>query len=173
MQSTNTAGFFIEALGIDGQTVGKVFKEQAKLSAKWLTIFSQHLQVHGAVFDTPLLGPLSHISVRLTSANASALVTLSVHALPAASLLLLGGESMETDQSLGTMFVQSMRRTFPPQATGAQVGAFEQVLSAKDRPITFVVPIPNDRIDASDRELVKEIAQHLAGAFFMIHPTKN
>lgn len=163
----------MEALGIDGQTVGKAFQAQAKLSPKWLTIFSQHLQVHGAAFNTPLLGTLSHISVRLTSANSSALVTISVHALPAASLLLLGGESMDTDQTIGTMFVQSMRRAFPLEATGAQADAFEQVLSAKDRPITFVVPIPNDRIDAGDRELVKEIAQHLAGAFFTIHPSKN
>jgi hypothetical protein len=166
MQITELTGFYIEAVGIDGQTVGKAFQEQGKLSGKWLTIFSHHLQSHGAVFDTPLEGPLAHIRIQFTAANSSALATLSVHEVPAASLLLLGGKSPETEKALGEMFIQSMRRSFPAQATGAGANAFQQILSSTERPMIVVVPLPNEGVEIGDRELVKEITQHLAGAFF-------
>jgi hypothetical protein len=172
MQLTEMTGFFIEAVGIDGRTVGKAFQEQGKLSGKWLTIFSQHLITHGAVFDTPLQGPLAYVRIKFTSANSSALATLSVHGIPAASLLLLGGRSPETEKALGEMFIQSMSRSFPVQATGADADAFQQILSSTEQPVIVVVPLPNEGIETGDRELVKEITHHLAGAFFA-RPSAN
>jgi hypothetical protein len=167
MGTTKTKRFCIDALGIDGASIGKAFQEQNKLSLKWLAIITEHLKTQGAVFDTGLSGPLAHIRIKFTSANSAALITLSVHDKPAASVLLFSGESPETEQALGKMFVQSMRRSFPLNATGGKADAFEQVLSEKDRPLMVVVPIPNDNIDESDRELIKEISQHLADAFLV------
>jgi hypothetical protein len=167
MGTTKTKRFYIDALGIDGVSIGKAFQEQNKLSRKWLATITGHLNTHGAVFDTRLSGPLAHIRIKFTSANSAAFVMLSVHDKPAASLLIFGGKSSETEQALGKMFVQSMRRSFPPHATGANADAFEQVLSEKNRPLMVVVPIPNGNIDEGDRELIKEISQHLAGAFLV------
>lgn len=159
-------GFFILPFGMDGEPVGFGFWEQVRLSENWLTVCRDYLNEHGAVFDASWSGNLSHIRTKITSASGTALVTFFVQGKVALSVLLLAGTSPAAEESAAQMFVESLRRSAPVQAATQSPNPFNNIFSAKDRPLMVVVPWPETTVSEQDHKLVRELGLHLAGAFF-------
>jgi hypothetical protein len=159
-------GFFILPFGMDGEPVGFGFWEQSKLSESWLNVCKDYLNTHGTAFDASWSGNLSHIRTKLTSASATALVTFFVQGNVALSVLLLAGTSSAVEESVSQVFVESLRRSAPVQAATHSPNPFNDIFSAKDRPLMVVVPWPDATVSEEDHKLVRELGLHLAGAFF-------
>jgi len=144
-----------------------------KLSTKWLAICNDYLEFNGASFNAPWSGDLSHIYLRLTSASGGALATFSVHSKPATSALLASGVSPSAEAELLKMFVDSLRKVVLVKQAATSSDPFQQVLAIKERPIKIVVPWPDRTISEQDHELIRELAIHTAGAFFVRNSRQN
>jgi hypothetical protein len=163
-------GFFVAPFGIDGESEGVDHWKLDQLSPKWIAICDQHLCSHGATFNAPWRGSLSHIQIKLTSAAGVALATLSVQGKPAASLALASGLSPTAEAGVLKMFVDSLRSVALVRQAAASPDPFRNALVIEERPVMIVVPWPDSTISEEDRALVRELALHTAGAFFARNP---
>jgi hypothetical protein len=159
-------GFFVAPFGIDGEPEGLDRWELAKLSAKWLAICEEHLELHGTSFNAPWRGHISHVQMKFTSASGVALVTFFVRGRPAASVALASGLSPTAEADVMRMFVDSLRRVAVVRAAAASQNPFQEAFTVRERPVMIVVPWPDAMISEQDRALVRELAIHTAGAFF-------
>jgi hypothetical protein len=160
------AGFFIAPFGVDGEPEGFEYVELGRLSGKWLTIVGEHLREHGASFDVPWSGNLSHIRTKFTSASGVALVTFRVGSQPAASVALASGRAADAESEVLRMFIDSLRRVHLVGAAAASAEPFAKVTMIAERPVMIVVPWPDSAISQQDHSVVRELSLHLAGAFF-------
>jgi hypothetical protein len=159
-------GFFIAPFSIDGEQEGLVFRDISKLSSKWLSICSDFLNSHGNSFEAAWSGQLSHIKTRFTVASGVALVTFYIADRIAASIVLSDGSSSSTESKVLQMFVDSILKIKLVQEAATSPTVFHKMLSIKERPLMVVIPWPDADITATDHDLVRELTQHLAGAFF-------
>lgn len=159
-------GFHVAAYAFDGALVGLDHWGRDQLSDTWLAICSEHLAQHGANFDAPWLGKLSHIQTQYTSSAGIALVTFSVHGRPVSSLALLTGQSPAAETEALELFVDSLQRVELVHAAKTQASPFADTLTICERPLMVVVPWPDPTVTQQDHELVRELAIHLSGAFF-------
>jgi hypothetical protein len=160
------AGFFIAPFGVDGESEGFDYVELGRLSGKWLTIAGEYLREHGASFEARWGGNLSHIETKFTSALGVALVTFRVGSHLAASVALASGRAVAAESDALRMFVDSLRRVQLVEAAAASKEPFANVTAIAERPVMIVVPWPDSAILQQDQSVVRELALHLAGAFF-------
>ena len=159
-------GFFIAPFSVDGECQAIDYWECAELSARWLAVCAEHLARHGASFDAPWNGNLSHISTKMTAVSGAAIVTFKVGGDIAASVVLADGRSPLAESEVLKMFVESVRKVGVSVAAGTSSHPFQRVLSIEERPLMVVVPWPDDAIAEQDHAAVRELSIHLAGAFF-------
>jgi hypothetical protein len=164
MQRRN--GFFILPFGIDGEPVGMNFWEYSSLSAEWLEICARQVETPGAAPKVEWKGNLSHIRTDIVRAAGTALITFLVGERVAASALLMSGCSASAEETFARLFVESLNRVNIVAAASSSPKPFEGVLAAKERPLMAVVAWPDETIRELDRDLVRELGLHLAGAFF-------
>jgi hypothetical protein len=160
-------GFFIAAFGIDGECEGTDYWDFEKLSSKWLNICEEHLAQHGASFDAPWNGRLSHIQTKFTAASGVALVTLSAYGRLGVSVALASGHSSDAETSVLKMFVNSLRGAQLVNVASQSQEPFQDVLAIKERPVMIVVPWAAPEISEQDHALLRELSIHIAGAFFL------
>jgi hypothetical protein len=123
------------------------------------------LAAQGPVFRCPVpLPPLQHIHIQLTSSNAAALVTLTVHDQPVSSAVALTGSDPAADAEVLRMFVDSMRNVWLVKQAAATPTPFAAVFGLAQRPLYVVIPWANPRLSAEDQQLVHELDNHLAAA---------
>jgi hypothetical protein len=160
-------GFFIASFGINGEMEGIDHWAIDKLSSKWLEICSQYLAFHGASFDAPWSGDLSHIQTKFTAASGAALVTFSAMGKLVASIALASGNAQTTESSVLKMFVNSLRGVELVRAASISLEPFQGVFEIKERPLMVVVPWGDPKTTEQDNALVRELSIHTAGAFFL------
>jgi hypothetical protein len=159
-------GFYIAPFGIDGKLEGLEFWKASRLSAKWLTACGQFLDEQGFVFDASWPGNLSHIQTRFTSASGAAIVTFMTSGRVAASILLASGYAPAAEHEVIGMFIESLRHVELVRVASGALPSFERVRSISERPLMVVVPWPDPAIPERDHQIVRELALHLAAAFF-------
>jgi len=164
--SEEVSGFFVAPFRIDGELEGLAYQEVSRLSRAWHDTCAQFLELHGSHFDRSWSGNLSHIRTKFTARSGVAIVTFSVDAKIAASIALESGLSPFVEADVMKLFVDSLGRVGLVRTASASAQPFESVLSIKDRPLMIVVPWPDSTITTQDHALVRELAVHLAGAFF-------
>jgi hypothetical protein len=163
-------GFFVRPYALDGQSVGTGFWEYSRLSARWLKVCGQFLANLGEADCHPFEGNLAHISAQLTLASGAALVSFYVRERLVLTSLLQSGISIHEENEVGRMLVESLKRSGPAGIAAAGADAFDEVLTALERPLMTIVPWADPSIATDDHELVRELALHLAGAFFRSAP---
>lgn len=161
------AGFYIAGFGVDGELEGTDFWPFERLSAKWLDICREYLAAYGASFDEPWSGTLSHIRTRFTAVSSAALVTLSTHGRPVASVALASGFARDAELSVLKMFVNSLRGVELVGIAAKSQEPFEQMLEIPERPLMIVVPWASPETSEQDHALVRELSIHMAGAFLL------
>jgi|SRR5581483_2269172 len=166
-ESKRVPGFSVAAFGIDGEVQGIDRWDFEKLSSKWLRICGEYLEHHGASFDASWSGPLAHIQTKFTSASGAALVTFGVKGKLAASVALASGLTPATESSVLKMFVNSLRGVELVAAAAQSPEPFREVLAIEERPLMLVVPWADSEVSEQDQALIRELAIHTAGAFFM------
>ena len=120
---------------------------------------------HADSFRTTLPGPLNHVELKFTSAAGAALGTFYVGGQLAASAAYLRGDSLDADQELMDMFVESLRRSSLVQNCKTEADPFAAVFGLRQRPLHVVVPWANPKIEEKDQDLVHELGNHIAAAF--------
>ncbi|MGH7132867.1 MAG: hypothetical protein ACREJO_13075 [Phycisphaerales bacterium] len=165
----NSPGFWIAPFTIDGEPEGIGHWPYSRLSAQWLDICRGFLQFHPASFESPWPGVLSHITTKMTTIAGLALVTFHVHGRPAACMVLATGGVAQIEAGVLQAFVESLRAVSLTRESGSSISPFDRVFTITERPVMIGVPWPDSAISAEDHALVKELAVHTAGAFFMRH----
>ena len=164
---TQAPGFYIAPFAVDGQGEGIVYQEQARLSAQWLYVCRNFIERNTAGVEAVWEGELAHISTKLTAAPGVALASFKVNGETAASLLLASGALPAAEDQVIEMFIRSMAQVELVRENAApEQEPFEALREILDRPLMVVVPWPSETIAQQDRDLVQELAVHLAGAFF-------
>jgi hypothetical protein len=171
MLSGRRSGFFVLPFGIDGEPVGCDFWEESKLSKDWLRTCSSFLDAYGSTFDASWAGNLAHIRTQLTSSSGAGLLTFLVRDKLVLSGLLLAGLAPEAERYLVGQFVESLNTAAVVQAATQRSPAFGAIFSCEKRPVLIVVPWPDEAISERDHGIVRELALHLAAAFFAKHRT--
>ena len=166
MTDSTQPGFFIVPFAFDGEQVGSGYWPLSRLSAKWLGVCSEFIQAHGPVFDAPWSGKLSHIRTKFTSASGAAIGTFFVQSEIVSSVLLLNGSSPNAEQTVAKMFADSLTKTFQSQLRQPPTDSFSKISSISERPLMVIVHLPAPDVSDDDQEIVRELALHLAGAFF-------
>lgn len=159
-------GFFAAPFSIDGEPIGTDHWDFEKLSPKWLAICDDVIHNHGPSFDFRWNENLSHIQMKITSASGAALMTLSVYGKLVLSVALVSGISLTADTDLMEMLVASFREVTLVRQVAASSEPFEKMYAIKERPTMIVLPWPDTSISEQDHALVRELAIHMAGAFF-------
>ena len=163
----NSPGFWVAPFAIDGQSEGIGRWPYSRLSNKWLEICRGFLDFHPPSFESAWPGVLSHITIKLTTIAGLSLITFQVHGRPAACMILATGGATQIESGVLHIFVESLRRVSIVQATASSTPPFDQVFAITERPVMIAVPWPDSQISEQDHSLVKELALHTAGAFFM------
>jgi hypothetical protein len=160
--------FAVAAFDPAGALIGTGARGFHELSDKWLGICKAFLAAYGENFRAPWQGALAHLETRFTSSDGSALISFYANGILASSLALLSGRSAELETSMLQMFVRSLRETETVKACAVSEAPFEEVFGIAPRPLMVVVPWGNERVSDEDHGLLRELAVHLSGAFFLV-----
>ncbi len=110
-------------------------------------------------------GPLSHIEIKLTSADGAGLGMFYVNGALALSVGLFRGACAETEAAVLDAFVASMRNSRVVQMAKSSDHPFEAALQLHQRPLLVLVVWPPDDLTETDADLVRELSTHFAAAF--------
>ena len=161
----NASRFFVAPFTNDGKLIGVGPWELSELSPKWLDVCEAILSHQGPGFRISLEEALSHLEIKLTSANGAGLGMFFAHGHLAISTCYLCGDDLDAENEILSMFVSSLRRSQTMQTSHVSDLPFEEVFSLKQRPLHIVVLWANPKISADDQELIHELSIHFAGAF--------
>jgi hypothetical protein len=164
--SKESVRFFVAPFSVDGEMQGLDVFEPSALSGRWLGLCRDHLERYGSVFDRAWEGNLSHIRTKFTSASGVAFISFYVESRLVASIALGTGRSSSAESEALRMFVISLRRVDLVRVAANSGDPFQKVLMIEERPLMIVVPWPDLGVSDQDHALVRELATHLAGAFF-------
>lgn len=159
--------FFVAPFGIDGEFVGIGEWNLSQLSSEWLQ-FCADLLSEGDVFQTILPKPLNRFELKFTSEDGAAMATFSADGQIVASALYLRGDDRRSELDVLRMFVESLRRTKIVQSSQSCNKPFESVFTLSQRPLHIVVPWANPLVSSQDQDLVKELGNHIGGAFLCL-----
>jgi hypothetical protein len=159
----HSAYFCVAAFTPDGELVGTGMRKLAELSPKWLSVCQALLDANGSVFRISPGQTLSHIELKLTSADGAGLGAFFVHGHLATSTAYFRGAVPEAEAEVQRMFLASLR---PSKRLGAPSGTpFEALLGIPERPLHVVIPWANPRVSDEDYSLLRELSDHFAGVF--------
>jgi len=156
---------FVAPFAFNGELMGIGKCEVSELSLKWLDICRAILNDHGPVFRVSLGDSLSHLEIKLTSANGAGLGIFYAHSEIELSTAYLSGDDPKSENDILSMFVSSLRKSNVVQNSQINSLPFEEVFSVKERPLHIVVVWANPKISDEDQELIQELSSHFAGAF--------
>lgn len=157
--------FFVAPFAADGELLGVGAWQLSDLSPKWLNFCEVMLRDLGPVFRTSLGGPLSHLEIKLTSADGAGLGIFYAHGQIAVSTAYLRGQDANAELAVLRMFIVSLRQVDMVKNFQINSSPFESVLSVRERPLHVVVVWGNPNISNQDQELIRELSNHFAGAF--------
>ncbi|MGC5799353.1 hypothetical protein [Sphingomonas sp. NFX23] len=158
--------FSIAPFGLDGSLEGRAVWNVADLSPKWIGVCSDLIRENGTTFDKSLGGNLNHLSIKFVSANAAALVTISIHNRPVLLGAFASGKEPQSDVEVLTMFAESTSQaTLRFHAPDSE--AFSELYAITDRPLLVVVPWPDPLVSDQEHDLAREIILHFIGAFVL------
>jgi hypothetical protein len=163
--------FYVAAYSEAGDLEGVHNLDIFSMSEKWITLCGEYLNHHGNSFEASWSGVLSHIRTKFTSEKGVALVTISAHDRPLASILLASGKSKDAELSIIKMFINSLIGLNSVRLTTSSDEPFRGMLAISDRPLMIVVPHIDENVDERDHSLVRELSLHLAGAYFLLQST--
>lgn len=157
--------FYTAALAANGELVGLGRWRLADLSPKWLAVCAGMIHSHGEVFRASFGQMLSHIEVKLTASGGVGLGMFYANRRVCVSAAYLRGEDLAAEHEVLRMFVESLRRVDAVQRLRNNDEPFETMLGIRERPLHIVVPWPDGNVPDKDQELIRELANHFAGAF--------
>lgn len=160
------SGFFVAPFVFDGGLEGIKHRRFDEMSSKWMRVCRDFLERHGAKFDASWNGPLSHIRIQFESDSGAALFMLFAHGRPAVSVVLMSGRSPATDCYLEGVFIDFLRRIKIVATTAQSPEPFREISNIKERPLMVVVHWGDEEISERDHLLIRDLALHMAGAFF-------
>ena len=163
-------GFHIAAFNLDGtrEDIGRC--EPGELSEGWLRAADELLRSGGEMFDYSWPDALSNIRTKFASVRGPALATFLVSDEIAASVFLSRGAGSTAEGQVMSIFAESLANSDPAREGGVP-GAFEQIKDIKERPLMVVVPWLSEGVEQRDHDLVRELAIHLAAAYFRKPPS--
>ena len=159
-------GFHIAAFSLEGALEGIRRCDPGEISQEWLRAADELLSSGGEMFDYEWPSALSNIRTKFTSIHSSALATFLVSGEIAASILLTRGAGSTAEGQIMSIFAQSLANSDPAKEAGGDARPFEGIQDIKERPLMVVVPWMSEGIEQRDHDLVREIAIHLAAAYF-------
>ena len=162
-------GFHIAAFNLEGTLEGLRRCDPGELSEAWLRSANQLLGLGGEMFDYSWPDALSRIRTKFTSVRGSALATFLVSDQIAASIFLSRGEESTAEGQVMSIFAEALANSDPAREGGV-AGAFEQIKEIEERPLMVVVPWLSEGVEQRDHDLVRELAIHLAAAYFRKPP---
>jgi hypothetical protein len=162
-------GFYVAPFGPDGELLDVGFWAEDTLSSEWLSVCDASLD--HAIRDSQRHSwgaELGRIETRVTARSGAALVTFYVDQVVVLSSALLSGRDEAREAEVIALFVETLRsnRLVQLAAGEAATTAFEQVRSVQQRPLAVVVVWHPDSISDDDMGVVRDLALHLAWAFF-------
>jgi len=157
--------FYVAPFTIDGESLGVHEWDVAQLSAKWLSFAQQLIHENGSVLRRSLGGPLSHLEIKLTAADGIGLGTMFANDQIVVSTAYFGGANPAEERELETMFLESLRGSAPVKRHASMDLPFDQLRTIRERPLHVVVVWGNPQVSDQDHELIREFANHFAGAF--------
>lgn len=157
--------FFAAPFAPDGELLGVGAWQLSALSPKWLNFCEVMLRDLGPIFRTSLGGPLSHLEIKLTSVDGAGLGTFYAHGQIAVSTAYLRGQDSDAEHEMLRMFIASLRQVEIVKSFQMNSSSFESALSVRERPLHVVVVWGNPNVSDEDHELIRELSNHLAGAF--------
>ena len=158
-------GFHIAAFNLEGTLEGIRRCDPGELSEEWLRAADELLSSGGEMFDYNWPARLSNIRTKFTSVHGSALATFLVFGEIAASIFLTHGAGSAAEGQVMSIFAQSLANSDPAREAGAP-HPFEQIQEIEERPLMVVVPWLSESVEQRDHDLVRELAIHLAAAYF-------
>ncbi|HEY5721555.1 MAG TPA: hypothetical protein VIT45_04460 [Allosphingosinicella sp.] len=161
-------GFHIAAFALDGKLEGISRLEPSDLSDEWRGAAGDLLQSGGPMFDYNWPTKLSHIRTKFASVQGTATATFLVFGEIAASVLLLRGSESPAQVQITALFVQSLANSDPVRELAAGSAPFEALQTIEERPLMAVMPWMSEGIEQRDHDLVRELAIHLAAAYFSL-----
>jgi hypothetical protein len=163
---TTLQHFHAAAFAIDGELIGTKTRRFSELSAKWLALCSDMVETNGAAFSISLGQMLSHITIKLTSADGAALVEFSVHGIHTLSAAYFSGLSTSAERQVQEMLLSSLRQSTIVQQAASTDAPFQALLGISDRPLCALIFFASAGVSEQDNNLVTELSEHLAGAYF-------
>ena len=159
-------GFWIAPFAVDGELVGVGEWRFDALSKHWIGVFASLIDHHGPVFDEHLQGPLSHLRIKCTAIESTAMVVLYAHGVAASSFAVATGAVPAVEAHVLAMFAESIRSSTQQFQVSNVEEPFGAMTTMVQRPLMVVVPWPQS-IAEQDHELVREIGWHLAAALII------
>jgi hypothetical protein len=167
-ENMTQTGFHIAAFALDGKLEGMSRLEPGDLSDEWKSVADELLQSGGPMFDYNWPTKLSHIRTKFASVQGTATATFLVFGEIAASVLLMRGSGSPAEAQIMRLFVESMANSDPVRELAAGSAPFEALRTIEERPLMAVLPWMSEGIEQRDHDLVRELAVHLAAAYFSL-----
>lgn len=159
-------GFHIAAFALNGELEGIRRCAPGELSGEWQSVADELLRTAGPIFDYSWPAKLSHIRTKFASVQGTATATFLVFGEIAASVLLMGGGGSPAEAEIMSLFVQSMANSDPVRELAGESRPFDQLRTLEERPLMVVMPWMSEGVEPRDHDLVRELAVHLAAAYF-------
>jgi hypothetical protein len=166
-----SSGYYVAPFAPDGEHLGVGFWEFSKLSQMWID------NCHGFMASCPQTKSVSwgqqlaRFETQLTSARGAGLATFSVDGLIALSCVFASGIDRETDDEVLRQFVASMQRVEFVRQAATVADPFGSLLRLEERPLAGVVVWHPAGITDEDHQVLQELSNHFAAAFFLVNQT--
>lgn len=159
--------FHTGIFAIDGELTAEGDLGLARLSPRWLGFARRFLRANGAVFRKPIDAQgLSHIEYKFTAYDGMALGSFYARGELVASTGYFTGTDPQGEAALQTMFLDSLRRIDLVRHAAASPTPFAALRSIEERPLQVVVAWGQLSVPDEDHQVISELANHFAGAFF-------
>lgn len=159
-------GFHVAAFALDGRLEGISHCVPGELSEQWLGAADGILRRGGEIFDYSWPEELAHIRTKFSSVQGSAIATFLVHGEIAASIFLTHGKDSPAEGQIMAIFAKSLADSDPVKELAGDSKPFERIQEIEERPLMVVVPWMSEGVEERDHALVRELAIHLAAAYF-------
>lgn len=164
MQMACPDSFHILAFTADGELVGRGQWSVRDLSPKWLRAAQSTLSENGPIFRLAPVPAIGHIELKLTIQEGCGLGSFFASGELVASTAYFTGASPAAEAELRDLFIGSLSKPITVRVLDREQNAFAALDACAERPLHAVVVWGNPIVSEADQHLVRELANHFAGA---------
>jgi hypothetical protein len=157
--------FFNAPFTLDGDLLGIGECDVAGLSEKWLTMCEEIICKHGPNFRASFGQRLDHLEIKFSSDSGVGLGTFYAHGHVVVSTAYLSGQHAASEQEVVSMFVDSLKKVDVVRQAAINEQPFKAMATIGQRPLHVIVVWANPSVAEQDDKLVRELANHFAGAY--------